>query len=159
MQVAYSNHAITLLCGALSEVAKRVGLGHGRAVRALDSVVHGAPQPQRIDGGGGAALALPSAEGMLLLEPAITELDAPDASAPRPNPAVFALNGGAGGGRAAAAVAAGAAPRLAPQPGGGPAYAAVGATSFSSAAAAPPAVAPCSTSWGRTASGPPRKRN
>jgi len=49
-QVAYSNHAITLLCGALSEVAKRVGLSNGRYVRALDGFVHGAPPP-RLEGG------------------------------------------------------------------------------------------------------------
>lgn len=42
-QVAYSNQTITLLCGALAEVAKRVGLSNGRYVRALDGLVHGAP--------------------------------------------------------------------------------------------------------------------
>jgi hypothetical protein len=58
-QAAYTNHAITMLCGALSEVAKRVGLGNGRYVRALDNIVHGAPQPaqQRIEGSSGGAMA------------------------------------------------------------------------------------------------------
>ncbi|KIY97708.1 hypothetical protein MNEG_10253 [Monoraphidium neglectum] len=41
-QVAYSNHAVTMLCGAMSEVAKRVGL-NGRYVQSLDTLVHGAP--------------------------------------------------------------------------------------------------------------------
>lgn len=50
-QVAYSNHAITMLCGALGEIAKRVGLANGRYVRALDNVVHGAPAPARLDAG------------------------------------------------------------------------------------------------------------
>ncbi len=49
-QVAYSNHAITLLCGALSEVAKRVGLHNGRHVRALDGFVHGATTQQQQPG-------------------------------------------------------------------------------------------------------------
>lgn len=44
-QVAYGNAAVAALCGALSEVARRVGLSGGRYVRALDSVVHGAPPP------------------------------------------------------------------------------------------------------------------
>jgi hypothetical protein len=52
VQVAYGNHAITMLCGALAEVAKRVGLHNGRYVRALDGLVHGAPQ--RITDGGAA---------------------------------------------------------------------------------------------------------
>jgi hypothetical protein len=53
-QVAYTNNAVTLLCGALAEVAKRVGLGNGRYVRAVDSLVHGAPPQQQFalaDGG------------------------------------------------------------------------------------------------------------
>eukprot|EP00877_Chromochloris_zofingiensis_P008665 jgi/Chrzof1/4051/Cz13g18160.t1 len=42
-QVAYSNQAITLLCGAIAEVAKRCGINNGRYTRALDSLTRNAP--------------------------------------------------------------------------------------------------------------------
>lgn len=35
-QVSFSNHAILLLCGALSEMAKRVGISNGKYVRELE---------------------------------------------------------------------------------------------------------------------------
>jgi hypothetical protein len=89
---------------------------------------------------------------MLLLEPAITEVESLDASAPRPNPAVFALNGNAGGGRAAAAVAAGAVPRIVPSHPGG-SYAAVGTTSFSGGSTVTPPPQP-GAAWGRSTSVP-----
>jgi hypothetical protein len=44
-QVAHTNNAIKLLCGAFAEVARRVGLHNGRYVRALDGFVHGLEPP------------------------------------------------------------------------------------------------------------------
>lgn len=35
-QVSFSNHAILMLCGALSEMAKRVGISNGKYVRELE---------------------------------------------------------------------------------------------------------------------------
>jgi hypothetical protein len=35
-QVGFSNHAILLLCGALSEMAKRVGISNGKYVKELE---------------------------------------------------------------------------------------------------------------------------
>lgn len=37
-QVGFSNHAILLLCGALSEMAKRVGISNGRYVKELENL-------------------------------------------------------------------------------------------------------------------------
>lgn len=37
-QVSFSNHAILLLCGALSEMAKRVGISNGKYVRELEQL-------------------------------------------------------------------------------------------------------------------------
>lgn len=54
-QVGFSNHAILLLCGALSEMAKRVGINNGRYVKELENLsrsVHSLPA------GGGMATAL-----------------------------------------------------------------------------------------------------
>jgi hypothetical protein len=54
-QVGFSNHAILLLCGALSEMAKRVGINNGRYVKELEVLsrsVHSLPA------GGGMAAAL-----------------------------------------------------------------------------------------------------
>jgi hypothetical protein len=45
-QVGFSNHAILLLCGALSEMAKRVGISNGRYVKELEHLsrtVHALP--------------------------------------------------------------------------------------------------------------------
>ena len=50
--MAYTNHAVTLLCGAMSEVAKRVGLGGGRHVSRLEGLVHGAESSGRVLGSG-----------------------------------------------------------------------------------------------------------
>jgi hypothetical protein len=43
-QVAFTNHAVTMLCGAVADVARRVpGGASSRYVRAIDDVARGAP--------------------------------------------------------------------------------------------------------------------
>jgi hypothetical protein len=78
-QVGYSNQAITLLCGALGEVAKRCGINNGRYVRALDNLTRSV----QIEG-----LDAPFVAGHLA-GPA----PAAEPALPRPNPAVFTLPG------------------------------------------------------------------
>ena len=58
-QVGFSNHAILMLCGALSEMAKRVGINNGRYVKELENLsrsVHslpaGGPAMAALGGGG-----------------------------------------------------------------------------------------------------------
>jgi len=82
-QVGYSNQAITLLCGALSEVAKRCGISNGRYVHALDNLTRSV-HIEGLDG----PLLHGQIEGLAEHAPA-----AAAAGAPRPNPAVFTLPG------------------------------------------------------------------
>lgn len=61
VQVGFSNHAILMLCGALSEMAKRVGINNGRYVKELENLsrsVHSLPAGGMgaLGGGMGAAM-------------------------------------------------------------------------------------------------------
>lgn len=59
-QVGFSNHAILLLCGALSEMAKRVGISNGKYVRELEHLSRSVATTGLPAGAMGASGALPA---------------------------------------------------------------------------------------------------
>jgi hypothetical protein len=69
VQVGFSNHAILMLCGALSEMAKRVGISNGRYVKELENLsrsVHSLPPgPHMAALGGGLAAAGGAGAGLV----------------------------------------------------------------------------------------------
>ncbi|WIA29907.1 hypothetical protein OEZ86_000007 [Tetradesmus obliquus] len=69
-QVGFSNHAILLLCGALSEMAKRVGISNGKYVRELEHLSRSVATTGLPAGAMGASGALPAMMAMDPFQPA-----------------------------------------------------------------------------------------